>query len=170
MQSHEALTHQLSETLALLGKAMQAMADAMARNRAAFVAIDAGRLEAGLSDLEPFWQTIERLEQRRTGLAEQLRETLGADHELRISRLLEMLPAPLARQLRTAADAAEAAARRVRGETNAGARLLRVSRQVNEETVRSLTGASTEQHGAYDSHAKRVGDQTANGRLVIGTA
>ncbi len=89
---------------------------------------------------------------------------------MKVSWLLKQLPASVAGQLQAAAKLAGEAARNVRAETNAGVRLLRVSRDVNEETLRSLHGCATDQAESYDANANRIGNGPSSGRLVIGTA
>jgi hypothetical protein len=84
--------------------------------------------------------------------------------------LIGEIPPQSGRRLREAAAAAEAAARRVRAETNAGARLLRASRQTNEEIVRALSGGSNPGSSGYDNRANKVGVRADGGHLLTGTA
>ncbi len=174
MPSRNDLIDQLIDILKLETRAMGQLQAAMGRNRIAFVSISASPLLNGIENLEPQWAVLEGLEERREALLETLVEEGLAGTQItgkfRVSKLIPELPAYLGRRLRDAADAADTTSRRIRAETNASARLLRVSQQANDGVIRALTRSDEEELTSYDRKAKSVGTGTPGGRLVLGTA
>ena len=96
--------HELVEILSQLGQAFGKLSQAMADNRAAFVAIDARRLGEGLAKLEEHWQAIEQLEGRRETILATIRRITKLEGSVRISTLATLCSGPLGTQLRRAAD------------------------------------------------------------------
>lgn len=169
MQSFNRSIDKLADVLWLEAKALDQMQAMMAENRTAFVAIGASRLIAGIESLEPHWNVIEGLEEKRETLLAEIAEEFQLQGRIRVSQLVGRLSAGQARRLREAADAADAASRRIRAETTASARLLRVSQQAHDELIRALTGGGSSEHTCYDDQARAIDDRPAGGRLVLGT-
>ena len=169
MQSRNRSIDRLVDVLWLEAKALDQMQATMAKNRSAFVAIGASRLIAGIESLEKHWNVIEGLEEKRETLLTEIAEEYRLQGRIRVSQLVGELSADQARRLRAAADAADAASRRVRAETTASARLLRVSQQAHDGVIRALTGGDSREHTGYDERARTVAASPAGGRLVLGT-
>ena len=164
------LVGDLIEVLHIEAKAMLDLQNVMAENRAAFVAIQASPLTSGLEALESSWEAVASLESKREALVAELASLLGLTGQVRISSILPELPPHTVAELRAAANAADEASRRVRAETTAGARLLRLSRQAHEGVIRALTGVDAQKHNGYDKNAQSIESEGRSGRLVIGTA
>ena len=145
---------ELTNLLTDEAKALEALRAAMASNRTAFVAIRAPNLESGISAMEPQWERLKSLERRRETIGAELSRELGLTGRVRVSKIIERAPVALGNRLRAAADAADQAARKIRAETLAGARLLRLSKQTHEGIVRSLAGEPTASHLGYDKKAR----------------
>ncbi len=169
------MSHELVVSLIVLLKeevrAFDGLHGAMARSRGAFVSVGARRLETGIQDLQAHARRIRDLESKRSTIADELRQQLGLEGSPQVSRIAPLLPDELGRSLRHAANAAAAAARRVRTECHVGTRLLRLSEQANTGIIESLLGLGDHHRNAsYDHNARSQSTDMPGGSIISGTA
>jgi hypothetical protein len=170
MRSTEDIVSDLIGVLRSEAQALLVMQTEMGNTRTAFVSLKASPLQAGIDAVSGRWNAMLELEVRREALLEEFRELTGSKGRLRVSTIAPHLPRNLAMQLRAAGDEVDRAARRVRAETTASTKLLRLSRVAHESLVRALTGAEGAPARGYDKNARTVGPDRHGGRLITGTA
>ena len=144
--------------------------DAMAKTRGAFTSLGARRLQTVIEDLDEHALELADLESKRGKIADELRQALGLQGAVRVSRITPLLPRHLARSLQHAADTAAEAARRLHVECQVGTRLLSLSEEANAGIIESLLGLNRDGNAFYDCNARTKSTDMPGGNLISGTA
>ena len=163
------LTRRLLEVLSRQTDRLGRLADTLAKHRTSFVALRAADLLEGLDGPSGLVEELQDIEQERHEINAALAPALGLEPtDIRVSRLVEMLPPRLANELSAVAAGMDSAARRVRTETLVGNRLLQLSEQTNAGILTALVDAG--QTTTYGKDARQSGGMDRSGSLVSGTA
>lgn len=167
--SHELVINLIS-ILEDQAHALGRLHDAMAKTRGAFTSVGARRLQEVIENLDEHALELADLESKRGTIVDELRQALGLQGVIRVSRITPLLPGHLARSLQHAADTAVEAARRLRVECQVGTRLLSLSEEANAGIIESLLGLNRDGNAFYDCNARTKSTDMPGGNLISGTA
>lgn len=154
---------QLERSLRHSADLLSQLADGLQARRAQWLATNPAAL-APSEELESIAAALAGEDQTRQALLAAINSDLprparsaSADLRINITRLARHLPTAAARSLRTTANRVVELAKRVRGETTLGARLLQFAQRAHEQVLSHSQGTAAKPMPGYDRHARRAG-------------